>query len=420
MYEVHLRILLAGVPEDIAKAMEAVPARERFTQEFSGYLKLTSDILGEEADIAFFTEEALPENVAPSAVCKLGTISRCILLTDHPADWQQRDLDGLEDIWPATLNADLAVFFFGKLLDRIKTAKDYWLCRNYWQTTINTSPDLIWYKDKIGAHLEINDAFCEVVGKTKNDIRGRGHFYIWGLTEEQYKKGEFVCNETEEAVMKAGHQMVFDEQVLSKHNGMRQLKTYKTPILDEDGVTILGTVGIAMDVTREREYQKRILALARHDALTGLPNRRYFYDYVEEHFDEPKHLLAFDIDNYKTFNDRFGHQVGDEVLVMFSQVMHDIFKNGFCMRFGGDEFLVLYVGRQDHEKIVEAAKAFQLRLRERSQVMQTGVISSSIGIAFDDTGVLSVDSLMKRADEALYEVKTRGKGTCYVWEQTKK
>lgn len=420
MYEEHLRILLAGVPEDIAKAMEGVPARERFTQEFTSYLKLTPDILGEEAELAFFTEEVLPDNVTPSAVCKLGTLSHCILLTDHPADWQQKDLDGLEDIWPATLNANLAAFFFGKLLDKLKLHKDYWLCHNYWQTTINTSPDLIWYKDKIGAHLEVNDAFCEVVGKTKNDIRGRGHFYIWGLTEEQYKKGEFVCNETEEAVMKAGHQMVFDEQVLSKHNGMRQLKTYKTPIIDEDGSTILGTVGIAMDVTREREYQKRILALARHDALTGLPNRRYFYDYVEEHFDEPKQILALDIDNYKAFNDRFGHQVGDEVLVMFSQVMHDVFKKGFCSRFGGDEFMALYTGRNPHDKIVEAAQEFQRQLRERSQVMQTGVISASIGIAFDDTGVLSMDSLMKRSDEALYEVKARGKGTYYVWEQTKR
>ena len=415
MYEVHLRILLAGLPEEAVQAMEALPARARFSHEFVKCDKLTGEMLEGKADVLIFTEQSLPDGVSPADICKLENASHCILLAGQPEKLTAAYMAGLYDIWPAALNADLAGFYFNKLLDDLKERKEHWMCRKYWQTTINMSPDLIWYKDKIGAHLEVNDAFCEVVGKAKNDIRGRGHFYIWGLTEEQYKKGEFICNETEEAVMKAGHLMVFDEQVLSKHNGMRQLKTYKSPVIDEDG-TILGTVGVAMDVTREREYQKRILALARHDVLTGLPNRRYLYDFVEEHFDEPKYIIMLDIDNYKSFNDRFGHQVGDEVLVMFSEVMQAVFKDAFNARFGGDEFMVLFVGEQDHGKITELAVDFQRQLRERSQLMQTGAISSSLGIALDDTGVLSVDSLMKRADEALYEVKSRGKGSYYVWE----
>lgn len=414
MYEVNLRILLAGLPQEAVAVMEAEPARERFSQDFLSGPELTLDLLGKRADIVIFTEASLPEGVSVPMACQQAGDALCILLTDSPAQLSGEELACLSDIWPLTLSEGLLRFRFGRLLDDLKRRKDAWLCRVYWQTTINMSPDLIWYKDRIGAHLEVNDAFCEVVAKDKEDIRGRGHYYIWGLTKEQYDQGEFICNETEEAVMKAGHSMVFDEQVLSKHNGMRQLKTYKSPIFDEDG-TILGTVGVAMDVTKEREYQKRILALARHDALTGLPNRRYFYDFVGKHVGVPKQLLILDIDNYKAFNDRFGHQVGDEVLVMFSQVMRDVFKHGFASRFGGDEFTVLYVGDNSREKIVQVAEEFQKQLRARTNSMQTGVVSASIGIATDDSGSMSIDSLFRHSDEALYEVKRRGKGFYHIW-----
>lgn len=418
MYKVNLRILLAGLPQEAVAVMEAEPARERFYQDFLSEPKLSRELLGKKADIVIFTEAALPEGTTIHTVCEQAGEALCILLTDSPAQLSDEELSCLAEVWPLTLTEGLLRFQFGHFLDRLKQRKDAWLCHNYWQTTINMSPDLIWYKDRIGAHLEVNDAFCEVVAKDKEDIRGRGHYYIWGLTKEQYEQGEFICNETEEAVMKAGHSMVFDEQVLSKHNGMRQLKTYKSPVFDEDG-TIIGTVGVAMDVTREREYQKRILALARHDVLTGLPNRRYFYDFVEEHRDEPKQMLILDIDNYKGFNDCFGHQAGDEVLVMFAQVMRDVFKHGFTSRFGGDEFTVLYVGDNSLDKIAAAAMEFQQQLRARSRAMQTGVISASIGISFDKQGTVPIDMLIKRSDEALYEVKRRGKGSFFIWEPPK-
>lgn len=415
MYEVNLRILLAGLPQEAVDVFEAEPPRERFSQDFLSGPELTLDLLGKKADIVIFTEAALPQGVSVRMACEQAGDALCILMTDKPAQLEPGTTACLAGIWPRTQTPELLRFYFGRLLDWLKHKKDAWLCRVYWQTTINMSPDLIWYKDRIGAHLEVNDAFCGVVGKEKDDIRGRGHYYIWGLTKEQYEEGEFICNETEEAVMKAGRAMVFDEQVLSKHNGMRQLRTYKSPIFDEDG-TILGTVGVAMDVTKEREYQKRIMALAQHDALTGLPNRRYFYSFVDEHRDEPKQLLLLDIDNYKAFNDTFGHQVGDEVLVMFSQVMRDVFKHGFVARFGGDEFTVLYVGANPPEKITAVAQEFQQQLRARSGAMQTGAVSTSIGIAFDAQGTMPIDSLFKHSDEALYEVKKRGKGSYFIWE----
>ena len=415
MYEVNLRIMLAGLPPEAAEAIQQIPARERFSHGFALASRFSECPLQSGAfDVVIFTEEAMESLSLPLVCQSAGEKARCILVTSHPQDIAKEELELLDEIWPAPLTETIAAHYFDRFVQKLKDIKEAWLCKTYWQTTINTSPDLIWYKDKVGAHLEVNDAFCEAVGREKNDIRGRGHYYIWGLTKDQYEKGEFVCNETEEAVMKAGRAMCFNEHVLSKRNGMRRLRTFKCPLFDEDG-TIMGTVGVAMDVTREREYQKKIIALTRHDPLTDLPNRRYFYDYVEDHFDEPKHLVEFDIDNFKLFNDRFGHQVGDEVLLAFSRTLEQAFKQGFVARFGGDEFLALFCGDYTREQIRQGISRFQHLLKEKSLSLQTGRVNSSIGIAYDATGVVPIDDLYQRADQALYAAKSRGKNCVVEW-----
>ena len=415
MYEVNLRIMLVGLSAEAAEAIQQVPARDRFTHGFALASRFSECPLQNGAfDVVIFTEEAM-ESLSISLICQgAGEKARCILVTDAPQKLKPEELKLLDEIWPAPLTAGLAAHYFDRFVQKLKDIKEAWLTKVYWQTTINTSPDLIWYKDKMGAHLEVNDAFCEAVGREKNDIRGRGHYYIWGLTKEQYEQGEFVCNETEVAVMKAGRAMCFNEHVLSKRNGMRRLRTFKAPVFDEEG-SIMGTVGVAMDVTREREYQKKIIALTRHDPLTDLPNRRYFYDFVEEHFDEPKHLVEFDIDNFKTFNDRFGHQVGDEVLLAFSRTLEQAFKQGFVARFGGDEFLALFCGDYSREQVRQAIAKFQHLLKEKSLSMQTGQVNASIGVAYDPTGVVPIDDLYQRADQALYAAKRQGKNCSMEW-----
>ena len=156
-------------------------------------------------------------------------------------------LDVADDIWCAPLNEQRLAFYFGRLLKSIKQRKDLWLSQNYLDTVIDSIPDLVWFKDARGAHLKVNQSFCSLVGKTKEQCHNRGHYYIWDMNAEEYGKGEYVCLESEEVVMKARKTCVFDERIKSR-NGMMQFKTYKSPIFDEDGA-LLGTCGVAHDVT---------------------------------------------------------------------------------------------------------------------------------------------------------------------------
>lgn len=118
----------------------------------------------------------------------------------------------------------------------------------YLDTVIDSSPDLIWFKDTRGVHLKVNQAFCEATGKTKEDIHGRGHYYIWDIPPDEYAQGEYVCLETEEFVLAKRERCLFEEKVKCKQ-GLRHFKTYKAPLIDADG-NLLGTVGVAQDVHR--------------------------------------------------------------------------------------------------------------------------------------------------------------------------
>ncbi|MBQ2823338.1 MAG: diguanylate cyclase [Oscillospiraceae bacterium] len=143
----------------------------------------------------------------------------------------------------------------GKLLERyflsavckIKEAFDHRIMKICLDTAADSVPDLIWFKDVIGAHLMTNESFCKAVEKTKEQIYKRGHYYIWDIPKEEYDQGDYVCLESEEVVMKEGKTCLFDEKVKTK-SGMRQFKTYKSPLYDVDG-RLFGTCGVARDVT---------------------------------------------------------------------------------------------------------------------------------------------------------------------------
>lgn len=107
-----------------------------------------------------------------------------------------------------------------------------------------------------GAHLMVNNGFCEAVDKTKEQIYKKGHYYIWDIPKEEYDRGDFVCLESEDVVIKARKTCVFDEKVKTK-NGMRQFITYKSPLIDADG-RIFGTCGVANDVTTQHNINSEL------------------------------------------------------------------------------------------------------------------------------------------------------------------
>lgn len=152
-----------------------------------------------------------------------------------------------DELWEKPLGPELTRLRFAKLLERLDRERERGLLRTYLDTLMDIVPDMIWFKDLEGNHFKLNDAFCQIVGKEKADILGKDHCYIWDVSREEFERGEFVCKETDEYVLKERKRCTSTEVVKSEQ-GMRQFNTYKAPLLDRDG-TLLGSVGVGHDVT---------------------------------------------------------------------------------------------------------------------------------------------------------------------------
>lgn len=144
-------------------------------------------------------------------------------------------------------NAQLLQSYFLNTIRRMKEQADYRKEKICMETALDSIPDLAWFKALSGAHLMVNQGFCEAVQKTKEQIYKKGHYYVWDIPKEEYETGDYVCLESEQVVIDAGETCLFDEKVKTK-SGMRKFKTYKSPLYDKDG-TLFGTCGIAHDVT---------------------------------------------------------------------------------------------------------------------------------------------------------------------------
>lgn len=405
MYHCNLVISLVGIASENTDEIKKIPAFEHFHHEFI-VAEDFSDAMLAKSDVLIFSDQVKISIITLRQIIRSDAI--CIYCTDNQELLTDRELDALDDVWLLSGSVSIWHFNFSRLQKNIKTIKDVWLYKNYLDATIDTLPDMVWFKDAKGAHLKVNDAFCDVVQKTKEDIQGRGHYYIWDLTKEQYEKGEFVCMETEEEVMSKRETCVFDEHVLGK-NGLRQLKTYKTPLFDIDG-TIMGTLGIARDVTREHQYQQKIFEMANTDALTGLPNRRSFYAYINRSEKEKVIAVTYvDVDNFKLINDSLGHQMGDQALIEVAKTISTVFKNSFTARLGGDEFISVITGYVQADQILEKFNEMNNRLKENSVDV---LLAISMGVAYSADKNEPIDKLVRKSDEALYQAKRTGKSKC--------
>ena len=199
---------------------------------------------------------------------------------------------------------------------------------------------------------------------------------------------------------------------------MRDLRTYKTPVFDRDG-NIIGTAGVAQDITLLNRYHKKILDMAHKDELTGLSNRRFFYEYVNEYRkNQAVCIFSIDLDHFKTINDTYGHKVGDDALKAVGEVLKLAFPTAVVCRFGGDEFLVMLLGSLSNEAAKNMAEVFLARLRKRCHAQEEfRCLSGSVGIAISRDMHYPIDDLIKESDTALYAAKNAGRDcVCAAWD----
>jgi diguanylate cyclase (GGDEF)-like protein/PAS domain S-box-containing protein len=211
------------------------------------------------------------------------------------------------------------------------------------------------------------------------------------------------------------------QAVLDLPDGPRHHQVTYLPDTTADG-RVAGFFGLTMDITALKRIEAQLEQLARHDMLTGLPNRRHFEERLSEFLVQreqgPFALMFLDIDHFKAINDAYGHATGDAALKHFSECLKaSVRATDTIARLAGDEFVVLLPGLQKKADAEIVARKIIQNTRDRFTVNGgTLTMTVSIGIAYVREAALTSDALFASADEALYAAKNGDRDTLKVME----
>ncbi len=269
-----------------------------------------------------------------------------------------------------------------------------------------------------GRFLQVNPAYCRFLGYSPEEILGMRvedvtHPEDLAVTQSHY----------EEVRQGKKHFFAYDKRFV--HRSGRDLWGAVTVawLLDEEGRPEYA-VGMVQDITERKlaelrlaENEERFKHLAHHDNLTGLPNRLLFADRLQHAMSRARRsgallaLLFFDLDRFKTINDSHGHEAGDEVLQAVAQRLTALVRDADTVaRFGGDEFIILMEDVAETADVERLAGKVLVGLAQPLTVGdQTLTVTTSIGISIFPRDGAEAETLIKRADDAMFRAKQQGR-----------
>lgn len=259
-----------------------------------------------------------------------------------------------------------------------------------------------------------NDYICSrIVGMPQAEVIGMSLPRHQTVPDEDLQR---VIDHTKR-VLELGVAESIENWALHRDGSKRLMYWSTVPKLDAAGrVEYLLAVG--MDVTEQRREKHALESMAHRDALTQLHNRAYFERRLSEDMVRANHegtslvLFYVDLDGFKPVNDRHGHEAGDAVLREVAvRLRKGLRQNDIVCRIGGDEFAVILPGVSSSDDAGMLAGQMIVRL-SRPYEIGSGIhsLGASIGIAFLDQDMQSLQDLVRKADSAMYRAKQDGKG----------
>ena len=277
------------------------------------------------------------------------------------------------------------------------------------EALLSSSPDLSFIVDRDARLVYANAALAKLYGEPLSSLRGKRFGECDG--SDQAALNDDVRHAALDKATRRGE--------LTLARGARRL-TYEyllVPVLDTHG-EVEAVAGTARDVTERLAGEAETRHRAHFDQLTRLPNRTLFFDRLEHEIKRsariglPFALLFIDLDGFKEVNDLYGHDAGDCLLrEAGARISARIRDSDTVARLGGDEFtaLITEVRNMQHVDILTRHILDELR-RPFNLAGKDVAISGSIGIAVYPQDAGSAGELLRRADEAMYQVKSGGRG----------
>lgn len=275
---------------------------------------------------------------------------------------------------------------------------------------INAIPDLVFQKDAAGYYVNCNEAFASYVGKSREEIQGSRPRELF------HTKAAHILEKDDLEVIAKGEPVRRDTWV--GHGQRKRLfDTIKTPYFSEEG-EILGLVGVSREITARHKMEVELRRLATTDPLTESLNRRSLMLQAKEEvararrYRRPLSLLMLDLDHFKSINDQYGHDIGDEALKETARRCSEMLRHSDLFgRYGGEEFLIV-LPEADIQQALTTAERLRAALEAQPVSLAEGTLSLTISIGCASLWVGAddnLDQLLKRADIALYQAKASGR-----------
>ena len=276
---------------------------------------------------------------------------------------------------------------------------------------LNISGAPLFVKDRQGRFVLMNNAFCELLGKDRNEIIGKTDF---DLFPAEQVTGFF---EIDEKVFTLRRSIETEEVITDSNNNTKTLRTTKSVIETASGELLL--VGTVHDISELRATQNQLESAVDHlskiahtDPLTGLSNRvqleRELEDLIRETNSghEEFAVVFIDLNGFKVINDTAGHLVGDEILISCSKRLRNQLRgDSKIARVGGDEFLLL-LPNTDIDKAEKIVTRIVESFRQPIAIDSTNWhVACSVGVTLYPQDGTTSSELIRNADFAMYEAK---------------
>jgi diguanylate cyclase (GGDEF)-like protein/PAS domain S-box-containing protein len=324
----------------------------------------------------------------------------------------------------ALLSGGVIISHRAHLKEELKRSKEFL------QTVINTIPDPVFVKNKEHRWIILNQAYCEFTGYPLETLMEKSDYDIF----PKHEADAFWSQD--ELVFQTGKAQENEEELTDAFGTTYLISIKKS--LHKDAAGNIFLVGIIRDITKHKRAEQklrqaaaeltranielklsedRLRYLAYHDALTGLGNRKYFHESLTNSLERARSnnqllaLMFLDLDGFKQVNDTLGHDTGDQLLKIVAQRLTNTLRStDIVSRLGGDEFTVLLpeIPQADY-----AARVADQILEALSQVFvlegQDVFVTVSIGISIYPLDGEVEETLIKRADTAMYRAKQLGR-----------
>ena len=265
--------------------------------------------------------------------------------------------------------------------------------------------------------IDVNNAFTAISGYSRDEVIGRStRFLQAGMhPTEFYTEMWDKINTTEQWI---------GETLSRRKNGDQFSASISISAVNDATGKANHYVALFSDITEQRTYQYQLEQMAHFDTLTKLPNRKLLADRLNramlrcKRFQNSLAVIFMDLDGFKYVNDTYGHAVGDELLVIVSQLMNDTLREiDTLARIGGDEFVAVLTDLANTEDFKPVLERLLLAISEPITIGDLILkVSASIGVTLYPQDDADADILIRHADQAMYLAKQAGKNCYYLFD----